>query len=334
MRTLPTLTAAAALLAAFGFAGTAMADPNADAVESFTTVTGSVGDGTEATDGVNGNATSLGFDGANGGALILRFTDNTCLTVAASNDVTVTEISSISDDYTIAVGLIGQNLITDGNGTGTTSFDVSTEAPFAFTRISLLATNDADGDNSGAEIDDVTCLNNLAFGTDHINKAITAGGSSIVINSKNGADAEQSFSFEIVITNPDGADLSNFNFHDTVPGEFDILAVTPDNTASTTNPGCTNVAFAEHKPGNKLSPDKITWDVDLAIGESCTLDVDVVTARKNNSPKKVNFAPTECPAGGVVLNEGVEVHDVNDELILIDDTSLVLTCVDPPADPD
>ena len=333
MRILPTLTAAAALLAAFGFAGTAMADPNADVVESFTTVTGSVGDGTEATDGVNGNATSLGFDGG-AGALVLRFTDNTCLTVSAQDDVTVTEISSTPDSYSIAVGLIGQNLVTDGTGTGTTSFDVSTAAPFAFTRIGLTATSDNDGDNSGAEIDDVTCLNNLAFGTDHINKAVTAGGPSIVINSKNGADAVQFFSFEIVITNPDGADLSSFNFHDTVPGEFDILAVTPDNTASTTNPGCTNVAFAEHKPGKKLSPDKITWDVDLAMGESCTLDVDVETAQKNNSAKKVNFAPTECPAGGVVLNEGVEVHDVNDELILIDDTSLVLTCVDPPADPD
>ena len=121
-----------------------------------------------------------------------------------------------------------------------------------------------------------------------------------------------------------------------MPGEFDITAVTPDNSNVNLalRDGCDNVSFAEHKPGKKLSPDKITWDVELAAGESCTLDVDVETSRKNTSPKKVNWAPTECPAGGVVLNEGVEVSDANGDTILIDDSSLVLTCVDPPDDSD
>ena len=322
MRTLTSLLAVAAI-AAFGLAGPAQADVWADAVESFTTVT-NPGNATGANDT---NFAVLGDTGT----LTVKFTDNTCL-ADTGNDLEIFDADSLDGElYNVRTALEGQGLVSlgDVNETdGTTELNVSS----AFTRIRVTDVS-GDGDD-GAEFDAFRCLNNLAFGTAHINKAITAGGSSIVINSKNGADAEQSFSFEIVITNPDGADLSNFNFHDTVPGEFDILAVTPDNTASTTDPGCTNVAFAEHKPGKKLSPDKITWDVDLAIGESCTLDVDVETDQKNNSAKKVNFAPTECPAGGVVLNEGVEVHDVNDELILIDDTSLVLTCVDPPADPD
>ena len=322
MRILPTLLAAAAI-AAIGLAGPAQADVWADAVESFSTVT-NPGNAT------GDNDTNFAVLG-DAGTLTVKFTDNTCL-ADTGNDLEIFDADSLDGElYNVRTALEGQSLVSLGNVNetdGTTELNVSS----AFTRVRVTDVSGDGGD--GAEFDAFRCLNNLAFGTAHINKAIIAGGPSIVINSKNGADAVQFFSFEIVITNPDGADLSSFNFHDTVPGEFDILAVTPDNTASTTNPGCTNVAFAEHKPGKKLSPDKITWDVDLAMGESCTLDVDVETAQKNNSAKKVNFAPTECPAGGVVLNEGVEVHDVNDELILIDDTSLVLTCVDPLADPD
>ncbi len=324
MRTLASLLAVAAITA-IGLAGTAHADEWADAVESFSNVTN---DGNAT--GANDSAFAVLGDT---GTLTVKFTDNTCL-ADTGNDLEIFDGETLDGElYNVRTALEGQDLVSlgDVNETdGTTELNVSS----AFTRVRVT---DADIDViDGAEFDAFRCLNNLAFGTDHINKAITAGGSSIVINSKNGADAQQFYSFEIVITNPDGADLSGFIFHDTVPGEFDITAVTPDNSNVNLalRDGCDNVSFAEHKPGKKLSPDKITWDVELAAGESCTLDVDVETSRKNTSPKKVNWAPTECPAGGVVLNEGVEVSDANGDTILIDDSSLVLTCVDPPADPD
>ncbi len=322
MRTLASLLAVAAI-AAFGLAGPAHADKWADAVESDSNVT-NAGDATGANDStfaVLGDA----------GSMILKFTDNTCL-ASGGNDVRIFDAEDGNDElYGVTTGLEGQSLASAGNHTetGSTEIDVTS----AFTRIGLTDASAAGGD--GAEFDAVECLNNLAFGTAHINKTNT-GDTSIVINSKNGADAQQFFSFTITITNPDGADLSSFTFHDTVPGEFDVTSVVADNTNSTTLAGCTSVVAAEHKPGKKLSPDKITWDVDLAAGESCDIDVNVETSQKTPfiMTKKVNFAPTEGPIGGVVLNEGVEVSDADGDTILIDDSSLVLTCVDPPADPD
>ena len=362
MRTLASLLAVAAI-AAFGLATPAMADPNADVVESFTTVAGSSGNGTEATGGVNGSATSLGFNGG-GGALILRFTDNTCLTVASSNDVTVTEISTISDDYTIAVGLIGQNLVTDGTGTGTTSFDVSTQAPVAFNRISLTATNDADGDNSGAEIDALTCLNNFDFGTAFITKT-NVGSGNITIQAKGAiSNGLQSVVFDITIVNTNGEDLSDIVFEDVLPAEFDLDPVAEDvadgggidacasgdgvcdgvMVSGGTNPEKCTATGAEHtnqgKSGKpfKLQPDIVSiTDITLGDDESCEITVWAMTDQKSDKTNKVNFTPTECNEGSFIfLNEGVEVIDTmgtvetsDDVTLFVDDDQIELICTGP-----
>ena len=322
MRTLASLLAAAAI-AAFGLTGTAQADEWADAVESFSNVT----DEGNATGGDDSNFAVLGDTGT----LTVKFTDNTCL-ADTGNDLEIFDADSMDGElYNVRTGLEGQGLATLGNVNetdGTTELNVSS----AFTRVRVTDVSGDGGD--GAEFDAFRCLNNLAFGTAHINKAVTAGGTSITIASKNGFNAQQFYTFKITITNPDGADLSSFEFMDTVPGEFDVTSAVADNTNSPTLAGCTNVADAEIKHGNqKLAPDKITWDVDLAGGESCDIIVDAQTDF-NHPGRNALWTPTECPAGGVVLNEGVRVYDAAGELILIDDSPLVLSCVAPPDDPD
>ena len=69
MRKLLAVTAAAAMVAVFGFAGTANADEFADVKESFAAGAGSSGDGTEALGSPDGTAVTLG----DGGVLILQF---------------------------------------------------------------------------------------------------------------------------------------------------------------------------------------------------------------------------------------------------------------------
>ncbi len=171
-----------AALAVFGFGGGAMADPFADAVDSFALpnldclvaggtcdVTGDDADGgADALGAPDGNAadnmtfTSLGFDTAvpAGGVLVLNFTDNVCLddgTVAA--DFTVDEVVGVAEPYAVEIGLQGGTLtVLAATGSGPTSLD--TEGVPLFNQIKLTALlGPATEPSGGADIDAVTCLN-------------------------------------------------------------------------------------------------------------------------------------------------------------------------------
>ena len=321
----------AAFLGATAIAGAAMADPFADAVEVFIDTGANGADPGNATGATDAAFAVLG----DGGILVLRFTDNTCL-VAAGNDVSIDDDADGTDEmYAVAVGLEGEALASAGVVTETSPTQLDLDGLVAsFTRISLADQNQVIGDvlSPGAEIDAVQCLNDLAFGTDHITKAII-GDSDITETSSDGFDDQQFFQFEITISNPDGADLSPYTFLDTVPAEFDVVAAVADNTNAPVGGGCMNVAASEDKKGNqKLAPDRVSFDVALEAGESCTVTVDVATdddhPGRGNNP---TWTPTTCPVGGTLtLNDGVEVFDSEGNLILRDDSTLELTCTDQP----
>ncbi len=357
MRTLASLLAAAAI-AAFGFATPASADKWADTVESFSTVTGSSGDGTEATDSPDGTATDLGFDGG-AGALTLNFTDNTCLVLSSADDLDVVELGD-NDSYAVAVGNAG-TLLADGNGTGTDDVDVSSAGLGGFNQVRLTATDDVDADMSGAEIDAVACINNFDFGSAHITKA-NLGGGTINIQSKGGFNAQQFFFFKITIANPEDEDLSDLVIQDVLPAEFDLDPVAEDvadgggidacasgdgvcdGVRVTVNAADCSATGAEHtnqgKSGKsfKLQPDIVTIDAGgLGDDESCEVTVWAMTDRKANNPKKVTWTPTECNEGSFIfLNEGVEVIHTNgttdpsdDFTLFVDDDQIELICTGP-----
>ncbi len=373
MRTLTSLLAVAAI-AAFGFAGTAFADPFADppaeSLVTFGDVSGDNADGgLDATGPDNGNAavnttfTSLGWDGANGGTLVLRFTDNTCLD-GTDPDFTVFEVGAgeggSDEPYDVSVGLIGGGLSSAGSGIGDTNLNSPVAA---FNRISITATGDLTGTTSGADIDAVECLNNFNFGTAHIAKA-NLGTGTIGIQSKGGDDAKQFFFFKITSANPENEDLSDLLLKDILPAEFDLDSVAEDvadgggidacasgdgvcdgvMVSGGTNPEKCTATGAEHtnqgKSGKpfKLQPDIVSiTDITLGDDESCEVTVWAMTDQKANNPKKVTWTPTECNEGTFIfLNEGVEVIDTmgttdpsDDVTLFVDDDQIELICTGP-----
>jgi hypothetical protein len=270
----------------------------------------------------------------NAGTLIVQFTDNTCLD-DAGNDFTVTEIP-IDEQYDVSVGLIGpgQGLTFVGTGDGTTTFDLA-GAVASFNRMSLTDKNQIIGNplNPGAEIDAVECLNSFELGTAHIQKTLT-GLTTIQV----GVNFKQRFFFDIIISNPSGEDLTDIEFEDVVPAEFDVFDSSSSNDADCTVSHAEGGAKGKGKGNQKLAPDVITIvPVGLTIGETCTISVTIDTdddhPGKGNSP---DFTPTSCPGGEIVANEGVKVFDTmgtettdDDVVLFIDDDSLTLTCIAP-----
>ena len=94
----------AALAVGFGYSGTAMADPYADSVEAFVDTGGNGSNPLDARFASDGNFAVLG----DGGVLILRFTDNTCLN-GNGDDLRIDDGGdATAEDYNVAVGFIGQ----------------------------------------------------------------------------------------------------------------------------------------------------------------------------------------------------------------------------------
>ena len=124
MRKLTTLTAAAAMVAAFGFAGSAMAqDPEADAVAVDGINNASCGGdctgaATDTLEAADGTIASLGTNGF----VKLNFTDNFCI-IAAGDDVTVTETGA-AEAYDVQVATNGGTLSGKVGGVGTANVDL------------------------------------------------------------------------------------------------------------------------------------------------------------------------------------------------------------------
>lgn len=359
--------AVAALLAAPVLAAVpAWADATGDEI-----TVNSVGDGDNSGAPNEGNAVDNDFVSfysmGEGGEVVIFFTDNTALpdgTPAA--DITIWErcgnstIGVANADEPVDVDLSqGAGFVNDVV-TGTTSdgasavlegsaficpvqVDLDSVALAGATQVRITDLCDPDGADSngcdntnfgGFDPAEVEALNSLAFGTGQIMKMIVGDSDITETGSNSGFDGEQTFQFEIQVTNPDGADLTGFTFQDTVPAEFDVTAAVADNTDSPTNLGCTVVGVSEGN-GPFLAPDFVTFTVDLAAGESCKVTVDVRTDDDHpGRGRNPDFTPTTCPEGETLtLNDGVEVFDTaSGDLIFRDDSSLELTCTfDPPA---
>lgn len=366
MRRLVSLAASTILAVNVAFIGRAGADEFADAVDDFQLpdpgclvaggtcdVTGDDNDGgVDALDAPDGDVsdnttfTSLGFDTdlSRGGTLVLDFTDNVCLDDgSAAVDFTIDEVAGVDEDYSVEIGQQGETLTAlSVDGLGTTSFD--NEGVASFNQVKMTALGNAVTDpTGGADIDAVTCLNSLDFGTAHVVKGDLSP-TTINITSKDGFDAQQSFDFTITISNPEDEDLSGLVFSDVLPAEFDVSSVDVDNTNAPVGGGCA-ASSAEHtnqgKSGKaKLQPDIVTFVADLADDESCDILVTAVTDDDHpGGGQSPTWTPTSCPSSGmIVLNEGVEVfEDVDmsgtvskgDVRLFQDDDSLELTCVGP-----
>lgn len=277
--------------------------------------------------------TSLGFDSDTlvGGILTLNFTDNTCLD-GGGDDIQIFEVSH-GETYDVDVGIAGESLANiDSDVSGDASLGSSVAV---FNQVSLEATSGGAVGTDGPDIDAAECLNNLAFGPDHIEKTNT-GLTEIDV----GVDVAQTgFEFTITIWNNTGSDdgLDGLIFRDVVPGEFDLdppVAPLDDN-------GCTaelnHPAGAVKKNLEKLEPEFIDIDAGgLLNGQSCTITVGVATDSKDfPRGRSPGFTPTSCDTT-IVLNEGVEVFlddgdtegevDKNDTPLFVDDDSLELTC--------
>jgi hypothetical protein len=120
--------------------------------------------------------------------------------------------------------------------------------------------------------------------------------------------------FEIAITNTSGAtvDLTGFSFQDVVPAEFDLNGALV--VAGSCSPTASQPPGATKGQQPKLEPELLALGLatSLANGQACTIDV-FVTTDENPASSKGNkatqFEPTSCPAGGVQLNEGIQVYD-------------------------
>lgn len=258
-RKLSTVTAAAALLAAVGFSGTAWAGPGADVVDSLiipteADVSGDDGDGgadalfeTDCPNNCDGGDsdkfTSIGWTDDNnggdpggdpeGGVLIMSYTDNVCLDLAGADLIVFEQGAPELFDVETA---FGAGVFSDATvGTFTANDPVtsvnSTEFESeggAFNKVRITATNMAGSSIfSGAEIDAVECLN--SFDAADITKDFSTHGTDpdpdeINQTSKGGFDEPQYKAFEITITNNTGADggLSGLTIIDVVPAEFDL----------------------------------------------------------------------------------------------------------------
>ncbi len=252
MRKLGLMSAAAAIAAVMGFAGSAWADPYADSVVSFTPVTpGTAADGTAintsgdsdepaegGTDATGGpdwsdfnQFVSLGIDENSTadtsddtrGEIVLDFSDNLCLGVSGA-DIRVFEPGD-NEDYTLEVELNGGSFSTPTTGSGDDDVDLfGVSDGDLFNRVRITATNFAGSTNvAGADIDAVECLAPVIAGD--FNKTNT-GLSTVDI----GLDTTQAFSYEITITNNTGVDdaLNRFVAFDVIPAEFDLDPVTED----------------------------------------------------------------------------------------------------------
>jgi len=356
MRTLATLLAAAAI-AGFGFTGTAFADPFADPpaenLVTFGDVTGDNGDGgLDATGPDNGDAsdittfTSLGFDGTDGGTLILRFTDNVCLN-GANPDFTVFEVGA-AEPYNVSVGLVSCKLKSAGSGVGDTNLNSPVAA---FNRISITATGDLTGDTSGPDIDAVECLYTLdqadivkAF-ADNPQDGGALDEIDVRVKGQTAGGDQQFKAFTIKITNNTGINtgFAGLTFFDAVPAEYDLdpdgespslLATNNDcadgvcnGIAEDANGKCTvtadvpngaKVGHGGNKLRSKLEPELLSIDASaLMIGEMCTTTVFVKTDLGDH---KKMYTPTSCP---VDLNSGVKVFDALKNLLLQDDDQLI-----------
>ncbi len=361
MRTLASLLAAA-VIAAFGLTGTAFADPFADPpaenLVTFGDVSGDNNDGgLDATGPDNGNAavnttfTSLGWDGANGGTLVLRFTDNVCLN-GADPDFTVFEVGvgegGADEPYDVSVGLIGGGLTSAGSGVGD---DIFNSPVAAFNRISITGTGDLTGTTSGPDIDAVECF----FTLDQldIEKAFADnpqdGGAldeiDVRVKGETAVGDQQFKAFTIKITNNTGINtgFAGLTFFDAVPAEYDLDPDGESPSLDATNNDCAdgvcngiaedangkctvtadvpNGAKAGHggnKLRSKLEPELLSIDASaLMIGEMCTTTVFVKTDLGDH---KKMYTPTSCP---VDLNSGVKVFDALKNLLLQDDDQLI-----------
>lgn len=355
MRKLATFTAAAALVAVFGFTGTASADPWADDAIAFTPGTGGGANPTAAEDAPDGTTVTLGDNGN----IVLNFTDNVCLDDGtATEDFTVTElVDNLPESYSVAIGFQGEALTPlAAGGLGITDFD--TEGVAAFNQISITD----DGEQlfaNGSDIDAVTCANSFDLGTDQIEKTNT-GSTDIIIQAKFAtSNGQQFFSFEIKITNADGEDLSDIVFEDVLPAEFDLdpvaedladgggidacasgdgvcdgVRVITDDSGTCTATGAEGGAKGKGNGNQKLAPDIVTiTDTASDTGEIC--EVEVFAQTDNDHPGRGNalFTPTECnETTFIFLNDGVQVIDTSgaEDLVLFrDDDQLELSCVAP-----
>ncbi|MBI4479835.1 MAG: hypothetical protein HY651_07400 [Acidobacteria bacterium] len=335
-----------ALCLAFGESALAQSDPYADAVDVAATSINHASCG-GICGGIPANALGAPDDvwvalGDNGW-ITLDFTDNTCLVDEFTNDVTVYEFSTgVAEPFKAQVGQSGVGLASNVfSGTGNVwNLNVASTGLAAFNRIRIT---DGGGliqtgfGSAGYDLDAVTCLNSLAFGTAHITKTNT-GDDTIEV----GIDTLQGpYSFEIVISNPDGADLTDVILKDNVPAEFDIT----DATLVTSNSlDCPVSLLGEVTKGKgngnqKLAPDFIQIGPldSLGEGESCTITVGGILTDFDHPGQGRNPAatPTSCPDGTITLNDGVSVYldaDLDgvpdsDELLFVDDDSLELDCV-------
>jgi hypothetical protein len=248
MRTLATLIAAAAI-AAFGFTGTAFADPFADAAvlvfpagDDCPTAggdcdtSGDDGDnGTDALaapdhtqhgggDGTISAFTSLGFNTNTnlGGVLTLDFLDNACLNLAG-NDLQVFEVSH-GETYDIDVGIINGTL---ANVAAAATGDALVNAGVAFNRVEITALSGETVPFAGADIDAIQCLSPLDVAdidkvfADHADDPddINEVDRTTVVN-----DGIQFKAFDITITNNTGVagGLAGLTFIDVAPAEWDL----------------------------------------------------------------------------------------------------------------
>ena len=249
---LATLTAAAALVLAFGFAGTAQADPWGDSVTSSAGVTGTLTD-------VLGAPDQMFIQIPDTVSVTVEFTDNVANpdgTGAADLSIDTFDmpfpgaaIIEVSDDGTTFVTLTAPPLNDPGRvcagpgggslfcnyddlAAGFITFDLDPTGLAFVTHVRLtdLVGNIDDefaAPAAGFDLDAVVALTNFDLGTGNITKT-NLGAGTIDIQSKGGFNALQFFNFKITLTNPNSVDLTDIVFEDVLPAEFDLDPVAED----------------------------------------------------------------------------------------------------------
>ncbi len=250
MRTLVSLLTAAAI-AAFGFTGTAFADPFADAAvlvfpagDDCPTAGGDCD--TSGDDGDNGADalaapdhtqhgggdgtisafTSLGFNTNTnlGGVLTLDFLDNACLNLAG-NDLQVFEVSH-GETYDIDVGIINGTL---ANVAAAATGDALVNAGVAFNRVEITALSGETVPLAGADIDAIQCLSPLDV-ADIVKDTVSHSDDTGTGHTDDkdtvffGLNTQQFKAFTITITNNTGiaGGLSGLTFIDATGAEWDL----------------------------------------------------------------------------------------------------------------
>ena len=236
MTKLTTLTAAAALVAAFGFTGTAMADTAApDNVAADNINNASCGGGGDC----SGSATDmLVTDGTFGtlgdeGSVTLNFTSNFCLTDGVSTaDLDVAEIGGSAENYIVEAGTIGGGLAAAtlaATGGGTDSLDIDALGITGFNQIRLKDGNSNIGLNTpfaGSDIDGALCLDSVDADVDDD-----------IDNDGGGTGLEITF----LTAYSDGSDIFvilNLNAAPVVGGKYRIHFDYTGDLASDGNAGC------------------------------------------------------------------------------------------------